>query len=174
MSALKIFDEYQSNFNTSVNTPRIIKDMPTTRFSFLISHLFANFADTTAANRQDKITMVIGSGDIFAPIEKWLTAPVKATTDIISVLVPTATFKLYPSNKVKTVNIRMPPPLPVKPHIQPMSNPHITASIVLLLLTLTFAISVLSTPPTIGLIKNLNPKNTVVAIEIKPSPSGDA
>ena len=54
----------------------------------------ANFADTTAPSRHESTTTAIGSGKIRAPSEIWLTAPVSATSVIIMVLVPTATFRL--------------------------------------------------------------------------------
>ena len=68
---------------------------PTTLFSLLISHLFAKRAETAAANRQDATTISIGKGYIFAPMEMWLTVPVRATSVMIMVLVPTAIFRLY-------------------------------------------------------------------------------
>ena len=84
----------ENNFVNIVAIPRTSNTSPIIRFSFLISHLFANLAATTALNKHVATTTLIGRAFIPAPIVIWLIAPTRATKVIISVLVPTATFKL--------------------------------------------------------------------------------
>ena len=74
-----------------MTAPSRISTMPTIRFRRRISQQLANFADTTAPNRHEATMIAMGSGKSCAPSEMWLTATVSATSDMIIVLVPTAT-----------------------------------------------------------------------------------
>lgn len=91
-----------------------------------IQHLFVHFV-----GKLDRANCTDGAGncdnnsrDRFKLcIARWLTAPVRATSVMTRLLVPTASLVSIPISIVKTISIRTPPSLPIKPHSAPIRKP---------------------------------------------------
>lgn len=116
-------DSYQNSFTAIIATPKTVSTIPVILLRRSGVALLANIAATLAP-----INVVITHADNAnrsgnPPIIMCDTAPVKAVNVIMNTLVPTAVFNSYPSTLVRIKSSIMPPPAPIKPHINPIRTP---------------------------------------------------